>query len=155
MLIDKNLEARSSDPAGGPHHGRGNRGGRGDNRGHRDNRGNRDGGDKRDRKMQPTNELIDALFWERVELARRMPPVQKMLPGLELFDLTTKIMADGIRDQFPDTNEERVKEILHERLVVCPSRLYHWVPLLACPAVPETRLDKPTVAPVNSTWTDH
>ena len=25
----------------------------------------------------------------------------------------------------------------------------------ACPAVPETRLDKPTVAPVNSNWTDH
>ena len=28
MLIDKNLEARSKRPAGGPHHGRGNRGGR-------------------------------------------------------------------------------------------------------------------------------
>jgi len=25
----------------------------------------------------------------------------------------------------------------------------------ACPAVLEARLDKPTVAPVNSIWTDH
>ena len=34
----------------------------------------------------------------------------------------------------------------------CPNRapLARWVPLLACPAVPETRLGKPTVAPVNS-----
>ena len=30
-----------------------------------------------------------------------------------------------------------------------------WVPLLACPAVREARLDKPTVAPVKSNWTDH
>jgi hypothetical protein len=40
LLIDKNIEARSKRPAGGPHHGRGNRG-------PRDNRGGQDGGKRR------------------------------------------------------------------------------------------------------------
>ncbi len=34
-------------------------------------------------------------------------------------------------------------------------RTLRWVPRLACPAVPETRLDKPTVAPIISGETGH
>ena len=34
-------------------------------------------------------------------------------------------------------------------------RLMDWVPLLACPAVRKTRLDKPTVAPLNLRLTEH
>ena len=63
MLIDKNLEARSKRPAGGPHHGRGNRGGRA-----RQPRPSRQAAaiaraaTNGDRKMQPTKELIDELY---------------------------------------------------------------------------------------------
>ena len=68
--------------------------------------------------MQPTRELIDALYWERVELARQMPPGDKALAGFQLFDLASKIMADGIRDQYPDADEARVQGLLRERLAL-------------------------------------
>jgi hypothetical protein len=68
--------------------------------------------------MQPTKELADAIFWERVERTRRTPPAEKVLAGLQLFELTTRIMADGIRSQFPDADERRVQELLRERLAL-------------------------------------
>lgn len=66
--------------------------------------------------MEPTKELIDELYRERVEAARRMSPEDKLLAGARLFDLTSKIMADGVRGQFPDADEHRVQEILRQRL---------------------------------------
>jgi hypothetical protein len=68
--------------------------------------------------MQPTKELIDELYREEVERARRMSPEDKLLAGPRLFDRSCRIMADGIRDQFPDADEQRVKEILYERLAL-------------------------------------
>jgi hypothetical protein len=68
--------------------------------------------------MQPTKELIDELFWERVEKARRMSPEERVLAGLEMFDLSSSIMTDGIRSQFPEADEHRVQEILRERLAL-------------------------------------
>ena len=68
--------------------------------------------------MQPTKELIDELYRERVERARQMSPEDKLLAGLDLFDLTSTIMADGVRDQFPDADQHRVQEILRERLAL-------------------------------------
>ena len=47
--------------------------------------------------MQPSKELIDELFWERVESARRMLPEEKLIAGFQLYDLACKIIADGIR----------------------------------------------------------
>jgi hypothetical protein len=68
--------------------------------------------------MEPTKALADAIYWERVERARRTPPADKVLAGLQLFELTSRIMADGIRSQFPDANERRVQDILRERLAL-------------------------------------
>jgi hypothetical protein len=68
--------------------------------------------------MQPTKELIDELYRERVERARKMSPEDKLLAGARLFDRSCRIMADGIRDEFPDADEQRVKEILRERLAL-------------------------------------
>jgi hypothetical protein len=68
--------------------------------------------------MQPTKEFIDELFWERVEHARHMAPEDKLFAGPQLFDLACKIMADGIRDQYPDADESRVQEILRVRLAL-------------------------------------
>jgi hypothetical protein len=66
--------------------------------------------------MNDIKQLADAIYRERVERARRTPPEEKLLDGPRLFDLSCKIMKDGIRDQFPDASEERVHEILVERL---------------------------------------
>ena len=68
--------------------------------------------------MEPSKELIDQLYRERVLRARAMPPEEKVALGLRLFDRSCRIMADGIRDEFPEADEERVPEILRARLAL-------------------------------------
>ncbi len=66
--------------------------------------------------MQPTKELIDALYLDKVRQARAMSPEDKFLAGARLFDRSCRIMADGIRSQYPDADDCRIQEILRERL---------------------------------------
>jgi hypothetical protein len=66
--------------------------------------------------MHPTQELVDALYREEVRRARAMPPDEKLLEGARLFERACRIMADGIRQQFPEADEEQVQRILRERL---------------------------------------
>jgi hypothetical protein len=68
--------------------------------------------------MEPSKELIDQLYREQVLRARAMPPEEKVALGLRLFDRSCRIMADGIRDEFPDADEARVQEILRARLAL-------------------------------------
>ena len=68
--------------------------------------------------MEPTKELADAIYWERVERARQTPPADRVLASLQQFEFASKIMAAGIRSQFPDADERRVQEILRERLAM-------------------------------------
>ncbi len=66
--------------------------------------------------MEPTQELIDQLYRERVLRARQMPREEKFLLGAELFEQACRLMADGIRNQFPEADEEQVQVILAQRL---------------------------------------
>lgn len=68
--------------------------------------------------MGPTQELVDSIYRERVLRARQTPAEEKMLDGPRLFDFCCRIMADGIRDQYPEADEQRVQEILHARLAL-------------------------------------
>jgi hypothetical protein len=68
--------------------------------------------------MEPTPGLIDEMYRERIRAARAMSGEEKVLLGLQLFDRTCRIMADGIRDEYPDASEDRVQEILRERLAI-------------------------------------
>jgi len=68
--------------------------------------------------MEPSKELIDDLCREQVLRARRTPPEEKLLAGARLFELSCRIMSDGIRDEFPEADEQRVREILLERLAL-------------------------------------
>lgn len=61
---------------------------------------------------------IDASFRERVLRAREQPPTEKLLAGPELFDMVCRIMADGIRNEEPEADEARVKQVLIERLAL-------------------------------------
>ena len=54
--------------------------------------------------MEPTKELIDSLYHEEVLRARAMPPEDKLLAGVRLFERACRIMAEGIRDEFPMTS---------------------------------------------------
>ncbi len=66
--------------------------------------------------MEPTQELVNQIFRERVLRARQMPPEEKLFAGADLFAYAAEITAAGIRHQHPDADEQRVREILNERL---------------------------------------
>ena len=65
--------------------------------------------------MEPTQELINDLYRERVLRARATPPEQKLLDGLRLFELSCRIMMDGIRNENPGADDLQVQEILARR----------------------------------------
>ena len=66
--------------------------------------------------MEPSRELVDGIFRERVLRARHTLPQDKFLAGPRLFDRVCRIMKDGIRHEFPDADENRVYEILVQRV---------------------------------------
>jgi hypothetical protein len=68
--------------------------------------------------MESIKELADAIYCERVVRARATPPDQKLLDGPRLFDFACRIAADGIRNQYPDADEQRVREILAQRIAL-------------------------------------
>ena len=65
---------------------------------------------------KPDPEQIDAISSDKVQQARRMSVEEKLRAGGDLFDEVCERMRDGIRWQFPDADEERIEEILRERL---------------------------------------
>jgi hypothetical protein len=68
--------------------------------------------------MEPTRELIDDLYRQRVLRARRMPPEEKLLDGPRLFEMACRVTMDGIRSQHPDADEAQVRQILAQRLAL-------------------------------------
>jgi hypothetical protein len=66
--------------------------------------------------MEPTQELIDAIYRERVLRARRMSAEEKFLAGPRLFDRECQIMRDEIRSERPDTTEVEIEAILRQKL---------------------------------------
>jgi hypothetical protein len=68
--------------------------------------------------MEPTQELIDALYREEVLRARRMKPGDKLFAGADLFDYACEITKSGIRHQHPDADEQQVLALLRDRLAL-------------------------------------
>ena len=66
--------------------------------------------------MEPTRELVDSIYQERVLRARRTPLDQKLLLGPDLFAEVCQRMADGIRNENPNADEQRVQELVGARL---------------------------------------
>lgn len=65
--------------------------------------------------MVPTQELVDDLFQEEVEEARRMTPEQKLLAGEDLYRYAERITLAGIKHENPGIDHQRALEILQER----------------------------------------
>jgi hypothetical protein len=72
--------------------------------------------DNRNRAMQPTQELIDAIYREKVLRAREVPLEQKILAGAQLFDDVCERMAAGLRAENPTATEDEIEERLRQRL---------------------------------------
>ena len=66
--------------------------------------------------MEPTCTPSDQLYRDEVLAARGMTPEEKLLAGPQLFDFACRIALDGIRNQFPDADEQRVRQILAQRV---------------------------------------
>lgn len=66
--------------------------------------------------MKPTQELIDALYLDKVRSARQMTPEQKFFAGPRLFARSCRIMLDGLRHENPGADDDRLKQLLQERL---------------------------------------
>lgn len=66
--------------------------------------------------MEPTQELVDAIYRDKVNAARRMSFADKFLAGAELFDFACNVSRSGIRMQNPHFNDEQVEIELRRRL---------------------------------------
>ncbi len=66
--------------------------------------------------MQPTAELIDAIYREKVLRARRSPIDRKVLAGAEIFEMVCRRMTDGLRAEMPDADNAEIQELLRQRL---------------------------------------
>ena len=61
-------------------------------------------------------QLAKEIHRDKILRARAMTIEEKILAGAELFDYACGITLSGIRSQHPEASEERVHEILRERL---------------------------------------
>ena len=66
--------------------------------------------------MNPSQNLVDQLYRQKILLARRISPDEKLLDGMRLFERSCGLMADGIRDELPEANEQQVRDTLIGRI---------------------------------------
>jgi hypothetical protein len=66
--------------------------------------------------MLPASHLADALYREEVQRARAMAPTDKLLEGPRLFERACRLMADGVRHQYPDLDDAGVAALVRARL---------------------------------------
>jgi hypothetical protein len=66
--------------------------------------------------MEPTRELIDEIYRERVLRARQVPLEQKLFAGARLFDEVCDRMRAGLRDENPEADCATIEELLRRRL---------------------------------------
>ncbi len=68
--------------------------------------------------MEPTPELLDALYRDKVIAARQRTPEQKFLAAGDMFVSLIERMRMGIRMQSPQANEDDVQRELHRRFEI-------------------------------------
>jgi hypothetical protein len=68
--------------------------------------------------QQDIDQLAAALYRDKVLRARARTMDERLRDGLECFDLSCRLMADGVRHQFKLTDEAAVWQKVRERLDV-------------------------------------
>ena len=68
--------------------------------------------------MEPTKELTDALFIEKVMRARRTPPERKFLAGARLYEYMRSIAMTAIRNENPNATPEEHRKLFQRRLQI-------------------------------------
>ena len=62
--------------------------------------------------------LADALYWEKLERARKLSPEERMQAGPELFDYACSITMNALREQVPDATEAQLLDKVRERIAI-------------------------------------
>lgn len=62
--------------------------------------------------------LADALYWEKIERARKMSPEERMQAGPELFDYACSITLNALREQMPGATEAQLLEKVRQRIAI-------------------------------------
>jgi hypothetical protein len=65
--------------------------------------------------MDPIKQLADELDRDRARRRSQMTPEEQLQLDEYLEGLSCRIAMDGIRDEFPDADEEQVRAIFDER----------------------------------------
>ena len=79
--------------------------------------------------MEPTDELVDAIYREKVMRSRRMSIGKRVEAGAELSDLGREMMRQAIRNDNPAASEQEVLLELRRRIAL--SRKLDDIPLPA------------------------
>jgi hypothetical protein len=66
--------------------------------------------------VEPTPELVNAIYREKVLRARRMAPQRRMEVGAELSDAGRQMMREAIRRQNPAASEDEIHLQIQYRL---------------------------------------
>lgn len=59
-----------------------------------------------------------------IQALRRMSPSARLLKAIELSEFSKQAFLGGLRQRFPDKNEEQIKQLYLERLRKCHNRNY-------------------------------
>lgn len=70
------------------------------------------------------NFFMDESFHQQVERARRMSGNEKVRESLQIFERTSQLMMDGLRNEFPSLPEQQLLQKLYERLEI--NRTLDW-----------------------------
>lgn len=66
--------------------------------------------------MEPSQELINQLYRDKVRTALAMTEEQRFVAGPNLFDFACEWTKAGIRDMHPEADEQGVLNLLRKRL---------------------------------------
>ena len=62
--------------------------------------------------------LADALYWEKIERARKVSPEDRMKAGPELFDYACAITMSALRERMPNATEAELLDRVRERIAI-------------------------------------
>ncbi len=66
--------------------------------------------------MEPTQELIDTIYIEKVRRARKIPMGLRATMGIQMFEELAEFTKSMIRHQNPSAEEAEVEQIFRARL---------------------------------------
>ena len=59
-----------------------------------------------------------------IAVLRRMTPQQRVAKVFELSEMTKRLFIQGLRERFPDLDEEQFHKLMLQRLELCHNRNY-------------------------------